>query len=944
MFRNKGLKNRVFALALLPTITISLVLGVFFTIARLNDLDTLLLERSQATVEQLVPMSEYGLQLENNKLLQRLASSALEKNDVRSITLYSHEKQPVIHAGPRMLTQHLSNMKHPPNSQQITIQKDTIHIALPVFTRQAHTLNQDLRNNTQLSSKRVFLGWIEVEFSRANTELKKYQTILASTLLIISGILINLFLAFRLGIHITEPLQKIINAVAHIRDGNLDTRINSETAGELKTLESGINAMVASLQRAHLEMQQNIEQSTKDLQETLETIEIQNIELDMARKEALEASRIKSEFLANMSHEIRTPLNGIIGFTNLLLRSKVTERQREYLSTIQKSSENLLAIINDVLDFSKIEAGKLELESIPMNLRESIEEVLTILAPAAHDKSLELVPLIYSDTPTQLIGDPLRLKQILTNLVSNAIKFTNDGSIVIRAMLEDEKDNKVTIRISVTDTGIGLSKEQQNELFKAFSQADTSTTRNIGGTGLGLVISKHLAQKMQGEVGVESELGKGSSFWFTITVPIANEPAIKEHFPALSSSRIIMYEHHELAAQAIMHLLRDFDLDVTQCHDPNELTQLLEQARYDRNPYDIALVSHHPSYTDLDVIRQLLKAAANRNTHLIILASTNKEASINRLLENNNNALCIVKPLCYNRLYRALSYFIMDQPCTPGSKHQHVAKRINQAITRQPHILAVDDNPANLKLVSALLEDLGAKVTAVDSGTKAIIKTKQYHFDLIFMDVQMPGMDGLETTKRIRERELGERRIPIIALTAHALAEEKKQLLLAGMDDYMTKPINENQLQHVIKKWTGLHVAPLESADEHTTSSHHSTHDSSGIVDIAQGIKLAGGKEDLAQDMLNMLLAGLEQDRDEIRSLYREKNWDKLLEQVHRLHGATRYCGVPLLRQACHDMESILKAAENNKEERRKVASAMEELIEQTEQLLQWNKKYQTAQ
>ncbi|MDE1460434.1 response regulator [Spartinivicinus poritis] len=937
MLKQQGIKSRVLALALIPTISISLILGTFFTLARINDLDALLLERSQTTIQQLIPITEHTLSLDNLSLIQEIASSALEKNDVRSVSLFSHTKVALAHAGPKI------QFKDSQESYFLTrpfhtLNKQSLLISTPIYAKP--TLSP-VNTETSLSSggEKVLLGWLMAEFSRSNTEIKKYQTILASGLLILSGVLINLFLALKMGHNITGPLMKIISAVNHMREGNLDTRINTNTGGELRALETGINAMVASLQRGQLEMQQNIEQSTKDLQETLETIEIQNIELDMARKEALEASRIKSEFLANMSHEIRTPLNGIIGFTNLLLRSKLNERQFEYLSTIQKSSEGLLSIINDVLDFSKIEAGKLELESIPINLRESVEEVLTILAPSAHDKSLELIPLIYSDTPIHLMGDPLRLKQILTNLVSNAIKFTNDGSIVVRAMLEDEKDNLVTIKISVTDTGIGLSNKQQKELFKAFSQADTSTTRNIGGTGLGLVISKRLAQQMSGEVGVESELGKGSTFWFTLTVPKANEPTLKEHFPAFSNTHVLIMEHHDLARQAIVHLLSEYDLNVDSCANESCLEEKPQEAKTQGKTYDVLVVSHHPAYLDLEKIRSLIKAANENKQYLVILAHTNKEEAINNILDQHNNALCIVKPLCHNRLYRALSYLLLEKSKLPQGNQSNIARRINQAITRQPHILAVDDNPANLRLVTALLEDLGAKVTAVDSGTKAIIKTKQYHFDLIFMDVQMPHMDGLETTRRIRERELSERRIPIIALTAHALAEEKKQLLLAGMDDYMTKPINENQLQHIIKKWTGLHVAPIKGTDYLNDTSH--AEPETKVVDLTEGIKLAGGKEDLANDMLSMLFENLKNEQEQIRALYRNKQWPRLLEVVHKLHGATRYCGVPLLRNACNNMETILKASEKNKEERRKVAGAMEELIEQIEQLLDWQRRHE---
>ncbi len=932
--KNSGIKQRVMAMALLPTLSITLLLGVFFTLTRLNDLDSVLFERSLATAEQFTAIAGYQVKNQDKQLLQDIANSALEKADVRSITIYDSNADQRVHSGPGMLSVISSDLRFSSHQQHLFTEQ-SIRIITPIFSLPTQS------ERAPVTEKSSPIGWHEMEFSTVNTEIKKYQTLLGSGVLIITGVLLNIFLAMRIGQNITHPLRKISNAVTHIRNGNLDTRINTDTGGELRVLESGINAMVSSLQQAHLEMQQNIDQSTNDLQETLETIEIQNIELDMARKEALEASRIKSEFLANMSHEIRTPLNGIIGFTNLLLRSNLADRQREYLQTIHTSSEGLLSIINDVLDFSKIEAGKLELESIPINLRETVEEVLSILAPAAHEKQLELVPLIYTDTPIHLIGDPLRIKQILINLVSNAIKFTQSGTITVRAMLEEQRGPRSIIKLSVTDTGIGLSLSQQKELFKAFSQADTSTTRRIGGTGLGLVISKRLAQQMGGDIGLESELDEGSTFWFTINVPMSpeqNEKYLDLEFP---SRRVALLETQEISRQATGHLLTALKLEVSMFEHADELSAMQSDSA-EMPDFDLIILSHNERNLPTDTLQRLLSLPWHEKTSFLILVDTHKEHDISRILGSTPNIVTMGKPLVRARLYKTISQFF--EVTSDKSSHKPNEQLVTQTslVQHTPHILAVDDNAANLKLITVLLETMGVKVSAVDSGQLAISQIRQHRFDMVFMDVQMPDMDGMDTTRYIRDLEIADQRTPIIALTAHALATEKKVLLLAGMDDYMSKPISEPQLQQMIKKWTGIHLHLLEEMPEEMPERMPYKAVPSlpkvqkELIDIQEGIQLAGGKADLAEEMLEMLFENLPEDCQKINQLYADQLYSEMLETVHKLHGATRYCGVPKLRQACYDMESALKQHAAETLSSRHLRMPAEQLTKELDALINW--------
>lgn len=888
MLKDLGIKGRVLMLTLLPTSLLALVLGGYFTWVQLSGLQAQLLQRGQMIIEQLAPLAAPALQAADADLLQRIATQALEQPDVRAVSFLAAERQALAHAGPSMLnTPPLGGKLQAAQSSN----PNATRFLLPVYEHHlsftGKPLNQPGKN---------LLGWVELELSHHSTLLSGYRSLLASLLLIATGLMVTALLAVRMSRTINDPLRQIKQSVAQLKDGHLETRLPPLGSHELDELASGINRMAESLQNAQEELQHSVDQATEDVRQNLETIEIQNIELDFARKEALEASRIKSEFLANMSHEIRTPLNGILGFTNLLQKSELTPRQQDYLGTIEKSADSLLAIINEILDFSKIEAGKLVLENIPFNLRDLLQDTLTILAPAAHAKQLELLSLVYRDTPLSLIGDPLRLKQVLTNLVSNAIKFTRAGSIVIRAMLEDESADRAQLRISVQDTGIGLSDEDLRELFQAFSQADNSLSRQAGGTGLGLVISKRLIEQMGGEIGVDSTPEEGSEFWITLSLPKARDDAEDQPRAPLLGRRVATLEHHDLARQALQHQLEDCGLQVSGFDSLDSLFAAVAEAQHSAQPIELAVLGVSTQNLPPERLGQRIWELERLACKALVLCPTTEQTLYHNLLPDAYSQLQ-AKPACTRKLQRALAELV-------SPRHTRVESPQNTP-SRPPLILCVDDNPANLLLVQTLLEDMGAAVSIAHSGYEAVEKAGQQVFDLIFMDVQMPGMDGRQATEAIRqlENERGQGPVPIVALTAHALANEKRALLQSGLDDYLTKPISERQLAQVVLKWTGL--ALRNQSSEHTGIS--ATHNNLSVLDAEEGLRLAAGKADLAADMLSMLLAGLPGDRQAIRQARDSGERSSLIERVHRLHGATRYCGVPQLRAACQRSETLLK-------------------------------------
>ncbi|MDF0730001.1 response regulator [Pseudomonas entomophila] len=903
MLDRLGIRSRVLLLALLPAGLMALVLGSYFTWLQQNELRSQLLQRGKMIAEQLAPLAAPALAQLAQEHLERIASQALEQADVRAVAFLTPDRSRLAHAGPSMLNQAPSGGTGTQLLQRSG--NDATRYLMPVFGH-----HRDLATNAVPAETERLLGWVEIELSHDGTLLRGYRNLFTSLVLIFACLSLTTLLALRMSRAINGPIGRIKHAVNQLKDGNLEERLPAMGSYELDELAGGINRMAETLHNAHEELQHSIDQATEDVRQNLETIEIQNIELDMARKEALEASRIKSEFLANMSHEIRTPLNGILGFTHLLQKSELTPRQLDYLGTIEKSADNLLGIINEILDFSKIEAGKLVLDSIPFNLRDLIHDTLTILAPAAHAKQLELVSLVYRDTPLSLIGDPLRLKQILTNLVSNAIKFTREGTIVVRAMVEDEHEDTAQLRISVQDTGIGLSHQDVRTLFQAFSQADNSLSRQPGGTGLGLVISKRLIEQMGGEIGVDSTPGEGSQFWINLSLPKAHDDAEELPLQPLLGQRAAIVDHHELARQALEHQLEDCGLSVSLFSSFEQLVQGVQAASQAGLPFEFAVLGANVGVLTPEQLGHYHQQLERLGCQCVVLCPTTEQALYPPFLPNGHGQL-LSKPTCTRKLRRLLMELV--QPARPGSEARVISNQ------RMPKVLCVDDNPANLLLVQTLLEGMGAEVQAVDSGFAAVQAVQDEAFDLVLMDVQMPGMDGCACTEQIRHWESSQsgQPLPIVALTAHAMANEKRALLHSGMDDYLTKPISERQLAQVVMKWTGLNLGapPKERPAERLVDSSELK-----VLDPEEGLRLAAGKADLAADMLAMLLASLEGDREAIRAAREAGDRTQMIERVHRLNGASRYCGVPQLRAACQRSETLLK------QESPQAVQALEEL------------------
>jgi len=853
-----GIKYQILMITLIPVFLIDLFFTYTHIDSSIEEASKLLQSKAQIIARQIAGASEFNLFTGNDSQIEYLLQQSVDTNNIVLASVYDQQ-------GNLIAESRSADFK-----QSVT--SDYFYYRQPILSHSiefSDVFAPDFNDVGQSNS----LGWVHLYISRQQLQLTTRRIIIDASIFFVTILFMALMLTTLISRRITQPIFRLMEHLKYVETGELGKTINPIEANEIGAVQQGFNQMTHSLLTNRRHLNHRIQQATQQLNEAITDLETKNRELGFARDAAQNANRSKSAFIANMSHEIRTPINGIKGFISLLSQSKLDPAQQRYVDIVLKSTADLTKIINEILDFSKLESGKLHIVDEEFDLYEVIEQTRDILFINVLTKNIDMNLIIYSDTPRRVLGDKLRLKQILLNLIGNAIKFTEQGRVLIKVSLTDTDNEQAGIEIAVEDTGIGISEQDQQILFQAFSQVESSATRRFAGTGLGLVISKNLATLMGGDIIMQSSPGEGSKF--TLRLPFecatkteAEAPTGADVFKAL----ILGADNYCLMEARTLFDRAGASTEYSLIDNSKGIEPVIDCIQ--RNLAYIDLLVFDLRHLDID-LEKVLNQEMTDAVRIIVL-HYDQAIALSPTLQQTEFVSIISTSQAISRL------LARDMPLTLTEDDSRTPAEVHRK-----SVLLVDDNEINLKLASELVSLWGHDVTPANHGSKALELFNSQAFDLVILDIQMPDIDGVTLLHMMRSHKPGEQTL-FVALTANVLNDEAGRLIELGFDYFLSKPIDEDKFRSLLGS---------DTLRQHAGSTSSTAKESDCIVDYARSLALSAGNESLLRQIFEILQRDIPDQQIQLTSALAQLDHDRLAAIVHKLHGVTCYASLPRLRR-----------------------------------------------